>query len=133
MTMDELDALRGYGISAVLIGLVMVGAGFRFLPETALKAKAWLVGSGGLVGAVGGLSVFFLLSFISGWEEYFDEQSLRESSDQSPEYTGRHRKAAKVIRVLGDMEVSTLGIVFGVLGLYCFILCVLAIRTYRKS
>ncbi len=114
MTMEELDTIRGYGITLVVLAFVAIGFFSNFIPAKAKKLKAYAIGATGFFGGIGGLVIFFLFNFISGWDEYF----AAKSTGNSVEYTGRHQVAAKVIKTLGEMEVSSVGIVFGVLGIY---------------
>ena len=68
------------------------------------------------IGAGASFSIFLMFTFISGWDQYFE--SLKQG--ESIEHGGRHQIAAKVITTLGEMQVSSIGIVFGIIGLLFF-------------
>ena len=129
MTMSFLDSLRGYGIGAVILAFSLIGVASTFIPENYAKLRAYLTGFAGVLGGIGSIGVFFLFTFNTGWEEYFDSKT----TGQPVEYRGRHQGAAAVIRVLGEMEVSTLGIVFGIVGVVFLWVAFISFRSLIKT
>ena len=125
MTMEELDTIRGYAIATVILAFIAVGLIANLHSPRLEKAKAYINGVTGLLGGIAGLGVFFLFHFITGWDEYFASQTTGSVT----EYRGRHQSAARVIRSLGEMNTSTLGIVFGIVGL---ILLIFAFVNFRS-
>ena len=99
------------------------------LRERFKKTDLFVNGFAGLLGGLGGLVVFFLFNFISGWDEYF----ATISSGDAVEYHGRHQLAAKVIETLGEMDVSVIGVIFGIIGLILMGLAVVSFSSLRKT
>lgn len=128
MTMEELDTLRGYGISVVILAFVAIGLASALIPDSARKAKSYIIGFTGLLGGMGGLIVFFLFNFIAGWEEYF----ASKASGEAVEYHGRHQAAARVIKTLGEMDVDTLGVIFGIVGVALLVVTFISFNSLRK-
>lgn len=129
MTMEVLDALRGYGIATVILAFIAIGFASSFIPDKYREAKTYVNCFVGLLGGIGGLVVFFLFNFISGWREHFAAKSVGEPG----EYHGRHQTAARAIRTLGEMDVSTLGVVFGVLGVVLLGVAFISFKSLRKT
>jgi hypothetical protein len=126
MTLEELDVLRGYSIASVILAGLAIGAS-ALIPLPKIQRAMKLTAS--FVGGLAGLLIFFLLSFIDGWDEYF---AAKAAGRVTPEYRGRHQGAAVVIRTLGEMDVSALGVVFGVIGLVFLAVACVQIRALRK-
>jgi hypothetical protein len=129
MTMDELDTLRGYGIASVILAFVGIGLSSLCVPDKWLKVKCYINGFAALLGGIGGMIVFCLFSFVPGWQAYFAEKAPAEPV----EYQGRHQAAARVIRFLGEMDISTLGILFGILGMVLLAVAFTNFKSLRKS
>lgn len=128
MSMETLDALRGWAIATLIITLVVLGLS-RHVSKTKYKVKLVVSGVAGIIGGVSGLVVFFLFNFIKGWDEYF----ATKASGEHVEYEGRHQLAAAVIKTLGEMEVSSVGVIFGVVGLILFGVGVVCFLQLRKN
>jgi hypothetical protein len=127
MTLEQLDAVRGYAIAAIILAVVALGAS-ALIP--AARIQQWARTGAALVGGVAALSVFFLFTFIGGWDEYL---AAKAAGRINPEYHGRHQAAALMIRTLGEMEVSALGLLFGALGLVLLAVALVQIRAMRTS
>lgn len=112
MTFVQLDAIRGYAISAIIVSVAALGVVVTFLPAPAIKARRFACAVAGLIGGLAGLIVFFLFTFVEGWNDYF----AARGQSNAEQYYGRHQAAARVIRTLGEMDVSALGVVFGLVG-----------------
>lgn len=132
MTFEQLDVLRGYSIAAVILSIVAIGAASILLPVSSLKARCLVRLLAGLVGGVAAVTIFFLFNFISGWNEYFASKSTG-AGPEAIEYHGRHQAAARVIRTLGEMDVSTLGVVFGLVGMFFIAVAYVNFRALRKA
>ena len=115
MTFAELDAIRGYGIALILVGLALYGVALKARSVKHPRLIAWLPVIPPLLVCVGGLAVFVVLDFFHGWEEYW--AAVRPVAGKPVEYHGPHIMAARVIRTLGEMDASSLGIVCGAVGL----------------
>ena len=122
-TLDHLNALRGYLIIGVLLSLAIAGACSAITSTAARTVRIIAYASGGIAG----LSLFGILTFVAGWDEYF---AAKATGAPSSEYHGRHVVAAHVIRTIGEMHVSDLGIVFGLLGLV--LLCIAVVELCAK-
>ncbi|MDR1848763.1 MAG: hypothetical protein LBQ75_01855 [Zoogloeaceae bacterium] len=123
ITLDLLDALRGYLIACVLLSLAIVGVCSHGTNNAARTARI----TAQITGGIAGLSLFGLFTFVDGWDEYFATQT---TDVPSSEYHGHRFIAAYVIRTLGEMYVSNLGIVFGLLGLV--LLCAAFVEWFYK-
>ncbi len=110
MTLYQLDIVRGYAIAVVILSLVAIGA------STALPRRVGRVIStvGKIAGGSAGLTLFAILNFVAGWDEYF---AAKAAGVPVVDYHGRHAAAARIIGSLGELNASALGIVFGLLGL----------------
>jgi hypothetical protein len=126
MTLEQLDMLRGYSIAAVILAGLAIGA-CAFIPSAKIQRALRLAAS--FVGGLAGFVIFFLFSFIDGWDEYF---ATKAAGRATPEYRGPHQAAAVVIRTLGDMDVFVLGLVFGVIGLVFLAVTYVQIRALHK-
>jgi hypothetical protein len=73
--------------------------------------------------------VFCLFSLVPGSQAYFSAKAPEEPV----EYQGRHQAAARVIRYLGEMDISTLGILFGILGVVLLLVGFANFQSLRKS
>lgn len=129
MTMEQLDVLRGYGIAAVILAFFAIGLASNLIPPKLPKLKSIIIAAAGFLGGIGGLGVFFLFNFISGWDQYF----ASKASAEPVEYTGRHQTAAKIIKTLGEMDVSLLGIVFGLLGILLLAVAAIQVKSKLKT
>jgi ABC-type proline/glycine betaine transport system permease subunit len=98
---EQLDTLRGYCIAAVILSIVAIGLSFSLIPARAAWAQRLVRGGAGLIGGIASLAVFFLFSFITGWEEYFATKSAVRNTI---EYRGQHKAVARVILTLGEGE-----------------------------
>ncbi len=126
MTLEQLDALRGYCIAAIILAVLAIGV--TALIQSA-KIQRLVRAAAAAIGGLAGLAVFVLFTFISGWDEYF---AAKAASDVASEYRGRRQAAARVIRTVGEMEVSTLGFVFGAVGLALLAVAYIQFRALRK-
>jgi len=109
MSLELLDSIRGYLIGTILISMVLAG----ITASATSKAARWTRGVAFLAAAVAALGLFFMLTMVGGWEEYF---AAKSAGNPASLYEGRHRAAARVIQTIGDMRPDALGIFFGVLG-----------------
>jgi len=123
VTLEQVDLLRGYLIAGVLLSLGIFGACSKGTSAAARRSRILTQFIGGIVS----LSLFGILSFVAGWDEYF---AAKATDASSWDYHGRHVVAARVIRTLGEMHVSGLGILFGLLGLFLF--CGAARESFHK-
>ncbi|MCL2012613.1 MAG: hypothetical protein FWG75_07505 [Cystobacterineae bacterium] len=123
LTLEQLDGLRGYLIAGVLLSCVIVG----LCPKGTSTAARLSRIIAQIVGGIAGLSLFGMLSFIAGWDEYF---AAKAAGAPSFEYHGPHVAAARLIQTLGEMHASALGIVFGLLGLV--LLCAAFLEWFHK-
>ncbi len=124
MAMELLDLYRGYAISAIILAFIGVGISSSYIPDKFSKIKRSFTFISGIIGGLSGFFLFFILNFISGWDEYFDSKGSADSTD----YSGRHQAAASVIKTLGDMNASSLGIFFGVIGVFLFFIAYSAVK-----
>ncbi len=129
MTMEELDMLRGYGIATLILAFIVIGIASNFIPDSARKAKGYVVGFAGLLGGMGGLVVFFLFNFIVGWEEYF----AAKATGELVEYYGRHQATFRIIKTLGEMDVSSLGVVSGIVGVFLLASAFVSFKSLGKT
>jgi len=126
MTIEQLDALRGYCIAAIILAVLAIGVAALIQSATIQRlVRATAAAIGGLAGLV----VFVMFNFISGWDEYF---AAKAAGDVASDYSGRRQAAARVIRTLGEMEVSTLGLVFGAVSLVLLVVAYTQFRALRK-
>ena len=126
MILEQLDTLRGYAIASIILALAAIGAS-ALIPVAKVQRVART--AAGLVGGLAGLSVFFLFTFIRGWDEYFAAKAVGRVT---PDYRGRHQAAARVILTLGEMDLSAIGLVFGAVGLVLLAVAYVQIRALRK-
>ena len=108
MTLHQLDIVRGYAIAVVILSLVAIGAS-TILPRRTGRVISTV---GKIAGGCAGLTLFAILNFVAGWDEYFNAKGAGVV-----DYHGRHAAAARIIGSLGELNASALGIVFGLLGL----------------
>jgi hypothetical protein len=129
VTFEQLDILRGYCLAAIILSIVTIGLSFSLIPGRTAGIRQYVRGGAGLIGGFACLAVFFLFSFITGWEEYFATKTVVQSAI---DYRGRHQAAARVIRTLGEMDISLLGIVFGITGILLLVVAYINFRGFRK-
>jgi hypothetical protein len=129
VTFEQLDTLRGYCIAAIILSIVAIGLSFSLIPGRAAWAQRLVRVGAGFIGGFASLAVFFLFSFITGWEEYFATNSAVRNTI---EYRGRHQSVARVILTLGEMDVSVLGVVFGITGIFLLVVGYIYLRGIRK-
>ena len=113
MTFEELNPIRGWLIAIIIIvipSLVILNTIIKDKFKSKLNILNFTLN---FIGAGASFSIFLMFTFISGWDQYFE--SLKQG--ESIEHGGRHQIAAKVITTLGEMQVSSIGIVFGIIGL----------------
>lgn len=126
MTFEQLDTLRRYCIAAIILAVLAIGV--TALIQSA-KIQRPVRAAAAAIGGLAGLAVFVLFTFVNGWDEYF---AAKAAGDVASEYRGRRQAAARVIRTLGEMEVSTLGLVFGAVGLALLAVAYIQFRALRK-
>lgn len=129
MTLEQLDVLRGYSIAATILALIAFGLSFSLIPAQATRIQRLVRSVAGLVGGLASLTVFFLFNFIAGWDEYF---AAKSAVRVTTEYQGRHQASARVIRALGEMDASALGVVFGIAGVVLLVVAYANLRGVRK-
>jgi hypothetical protein len=117
--MELLDTIRGYLISGEILALVALA----FLGNLNGPLGALWAATNAALGALCGIGLFTILSFRSGWDQYF---AARAQSAGSVDYIGSHQRVASFIRFLGSLDASALGMVFGALSLF------FAFVAYRK-
>jgi len=128
MSLDQLDALFSDSIAVIMLSLLAIGVA----QSLKLRQAHWVRVMAGVMGGVAALSVFFLFNFISGWNEYFTAKST-EIASPTNEYRSKHQGAASLIRMFGELDPSTLGLVFGVVGIVLFAFAFKSYRALRKA
>lgn len=126
MTLEQLDVVRGWSIAAVILSFVVIGVSSKVASRAAQLVRI----AAQIVGGLAALTLFFILNFVAGWDEYF---AAKSADLPISEYHGRHQTAARVIESLGELDASSLGIVFGLVGLAFIVATVLNIRGLRRS
>ncbi len=126
MTLDQLDVLRGYAIAILLVSFVAIGVASKLSSRAARVA----VIAAQIIGGCAGLTLFFILNFVSGWDEYL---SAKAANLPAAEYQGRRGGATRVIKSLGELEASGLGIVFGLVGLTLVVAAIMSICAGRRA
>lgn len=129
MSMGLLDVLRSTGITIMLLSVVVIGAASSLFPAKFKKVKTLIVAAAGILGGLSGLGLFYLFNFIPSWHEYLDAQTIEHTAD----YSGRHQMAATLIKTLGESGSSTIGVVFGILGIGLLIAGVVNIKSAIKT
>ena len=124
MSLDLLDALFSDSIAVIMLAMLAIGVA----QSLKFRKAHWVRIIAGVIGGVAALSVFFLFNFITGWNEYFAAKST-EIVSPTNEYRGKHQGAASLIRMFGELDPATLGLVFGVVGLAFF---AFAFKSYRE-
>lgn len=130
MTFEQLDLVRGYSISAIILSLVVIGYSFSLMSGTTQRVTCLVRAGAGFIGGMAGLTVFFLFTFIDGFDEYISSKGVDQVKS---EYRGRFQTAAKVIRVVGEMDISALGLLFGSIGLVLLALAYFNVRKFRGA
>lgn len=122
--MELLDTIRGYGISVVIIALVIMG----LLSHSRTKFSRYVSIFASIAGSAGSFSVAMVLLIVPGWDEFFSTRQQNASAD----YEGRHQLAARIIKSIGAMDVSFIGIIFLILGLLFSIFAFKTLKTDSK-
>ena len=128
MSLDLLDALFSDSIAVIMLSTLAIG-----VAQSLKYSKAhWVRVIAGVTGGLAALGVFLLFNFTTGWNEYFAAKST-EIASPTNEYRGKHQGAASLIRMFGELDPATLGLVFGAVAIAFFAFAFKSYRALRKA